>query len=307
MNKSLGAAIDLGTNTARLLIGSVDENGMEQHLLMRRITRLGGGFSETTGISSAAQGRTLEAIGEFAATIRQHDVEYVKAVATSAVRDAINGPEFCAAILAQTGLSFEVIDGQTEGLLTLEGVRVGLDKETEQLMVFDVGGGSTEYTVAQGEVILATESLPLGVVRLSEGKVTTTAMIDKIDRELLQLRSYLAEKSVLPAQDRCTLIATAGTATTLAAISLRMTDYDYRRVNNHLLALKEIRDIFELLLPLEPAERLLVPGLEKGREDLIIAGTLITLRTMEIFGFEELKVSDFGLLEGVLLAGARRC
>src|SRR6185369_9481566 len=132
MSKSLGAAIDLGTNTARLLIGSVDENGMEQNLLMRRITRLGGGFSKTTGISSAAQGRTLEAIGEFAATIRQHDVEYVKAVATSAVRDAINGPEFCAAILAQTGLSFEVIDGQTEGLLTLEGVRVGLDKETEQ-------------------------------------------------------------------------------------------------------------------------------------------------------------------------------
>jgi exopolyphosphatase / guanosine-5'-triphosphate,3'-diphosphate pyrophosphatase len=307
MNRRLGAAIDLGTNTARLLIGSVDENGMEQHLLMRRITRLGGGFSETTGISGAAQERTLAAIREFAATIRQHDVEYVKAVATSAVRDAINGPEFCAAIRAQTGLSFEVIDGQSEGLLTLEGVRMGLDKETAQLMVFDVGGGSTEYTVAQGELILATESLPLGVVRLSEGKVTTTAMIDKIDRELLQHKSHLAEKSVLPARDRCTLIGTAGTATTLAAISLRMTDYDYRRVNNHLLALKEIRDIFERLLPLEPAERLLVPGLEKGREDLIIAGTLITLRTMEIFGFEELKVSDFGLLEGVLLAGARRC
>jgi exopolyphosphatase / guanosine-5'-triphosphate,3'-diphosphate pyrophosphatase len=307
MKRGLGAAIDLGTNTARLLIGSVDENGMEQHLLMRRITRLGGGFSESTGIADAAQERTLGALREFAATIREHDVEYVKAVATSAVRDAVNGPQFCAAILAETGLRFEVIDGQSEGLLTLDGVRVGLDRETEQLMVFDVGGGSTEYTIAQGEQILATESLPLGVVRLSEGKVTTTAMIDKIDRELLQLRFRLAEKSVLPVRERCTLVGTAGTATTLAAISLKMTDYDYRRVNNHLLTLGEIRDIYGRLLPLKPAERLLVPGLEKGREDLIIAGTLITLRTMEIFGFAELKVSDFGLLEGVLLAGARRC
>jgi exopolyphosphatase/guanosine-5'-triphosphate,3'-diphosphate pyrophosphatase len=97
-------------------------------------------------------------------------------------------------------------------------------------------------------------------------------------------------------------VGTAGTATTLAAISMQMADYDYRKVNNYCLSLKEIESIFTKLLPMTPAERLMVTGMEKGREDLIIAGTLLTIKTLACFSSTMLKVSDFGLLEGALLS-----
>jgi exopolyphosphatase/guanosine-5'-triphosphate,3'-diphosphate pyrophosphatase len=142
------------------------------------------------------------------------------------------------------------------------------------------------------------------VVRLTEGKGDPGAMTEKIGRELELLRDALRQGGLIDHLADATLIGTAGTATTLAAISMGMTDYDYRRVNNYTISRQEVRDIFDRLLPLTPAGRLAVPGLEKGREDLIIAGSLITLSTMELFGFEQLKVSDFGLLEGVLLSVA---
>ncbi len=296
------AAIDLGTNTARLLIGSIDpQGGIVQLQLQRRIVRLGGGFNREVGLSEEAMERALEALRSFAAEIGRHRVTRVRAVATSAVRDAANGKAFIARVHDATGISLEIIGGEEEGLLTLRGVLAGLDDTAGNFLVFDIGGGSTEYTMAADETPLFTSSLPLGVVRLTEGKTTLPAMEEKIDRELGVLKAELTGSGLSSRMGGATLLGTAGTVTTLAAISLKMTDYDYRKVNNHTLALAEIREIFGLLLPMTPAERLRVPGLEQGREDLIIAGMLITIRTMELFGFSRLKVSDFGLLEGLLL------
>jgi exopolyphosphatase / guanosine-5'-triphosphate,3'-diphosphate pyrophosphatase len=299
------AAIDLGTNTARLLIATFDENRtVRQVLLKRRITRLGGGFTKHGGISADARERSSVALREFAADIRQLNVDRVRAVATSAVRDAVNGQAFCAQVLEATGIRLEVIDGNEEGELTLSGVLAGIDGVPEHLMVFDVGGGSTEYTFTSGTKLLYTESLPLGVVRLTEGKVSQEAMLDKIERELNSLRRSLGSQGLTPLLKGAELVGTAGTATTLAAISMGMTDYDYRRVNNYTLSLEEIRSILAMLLPLTPEQRLSIPGMEPGREDLIIAGILITVKTMETFDFSSLKVSDFGLLEGVLASVA---
>ncbi len=296
------AAIDLGTNTVRLLIGSLVDGEIRQTLIVRRITRLGGGFTRESGISPEAWERTLASLKEFAQHIAEHAVTRIRAVATSAVRDAVNGAAFCNKVLAETGIELEVIDGETEGLLTLKGVLAGIDGIPERLLLFDVGGGSTEYTVARGTHPLYSRSLPLGVVRLTDGKPTREAMSEKIDRELAALRDDLDGRGYLPMAYGATTIGTAGTATTLAAISLGMTDYDYRKVNNYSLALEEIEAIYNLLLSKSPAERLKVPGLEKGREDLIPAGTLLTLKTLALFGSTTLKVSDFGLLEGVLLS-----
>lgn len=297
------AAIDLGTNTARLLISDVDEAGhITPVIYMRRITRLGGGFTKERGISAEASERTVTALREFAAEIRRHNVARVRAVATSAVRDAVNRKEFCDLILEESGIVLEIIDGETEGVLTLRGVLAEINEKFENFMVFDVGGGSTEYTLARAEKVLYTESLPLGVVRLTEGKITCAAMEEKILRELSVIRENLAKNEFLPFLENAVLVGTAGTATSLAAISLKLIDYDYRLVNNYVIGLDEIKEIFSLLLPMTPEERLAVPGLEKGREDLIIAGILIILKTMEMFGFKMLKVSDFGLLEGVLLS-----
>lgn len=296
------AAIDLGTNTVRLLIGSLVDGEISQTLIVRRITRLGGGFTRKLGISSDAWERTLASLREFAQRIAEQGVTRVRAVATSAVRDAVNGPAFCKQVFDKTGIELEVIDGETEGLLTLKGVLAGIDGIPERLLLFDVGGGSTEYTVVRGIDPLYSRSLPLGVVRLTDGKQTPDAMSEKIDRELAALREELAERGLLAVAYGATIVGTAGTATTLAAISLGMTNYDYRKVNNYSLSFEEIEEIYSLLLPLAPAERLKVPGLEKGREDLIIAGTLLTLKTLSLFGSNTLKVSDFGLLEGVLLS-----
>jgi exopolyphosphatase / guanosine-5'-triphosphate,3'-diphosphate pyrophosphatase len=296
------ASIDLGTNTARLLIGSSEDGRIERHFISRKITRLGGGFTKESGISPEAAERTISALKDFANSIKEHDVERVRAVATSAVRDAANRTEFCAAVKKSTGIELEVISGELEGKLTLSGVISGLDVRSGLLFVFDVGGGSTEYTVSSGEDILITRSLPLGVVRLTEGKSGIDAMATKVEKELSCLSKELRASPFSDCLSSSTLIGTAGTATTLAAISLKLSDYDYRKVNNHLLSLAEIRSIFDTLLPLTPEERLRqVPGLEKGREDLIIAGTILTMKTMEMFGFSTLKVSDYGLLEGVLI------
>jgi len=293
------ASIDLGTNTARLLIATL--NPFQQILLKRTITRLGGGFSREHGLSTEAMQRSLAALADFAAELKRHGVERLRAVATSAVRDAVNGAAFCARVASETGIELEVIDGRQEALFTLAGVSSALADAARDLAVFDIGGGSTEYTLASGGAALFSRSLPLGVVRLTEGKADLARMQDKIARELSRLKRDLEDAGYLEAFSRAALVGTAGTATTLAAIKLQMTDYDYRKVNNCVVSQPRVRAIFEQLLPLTPAQRLGVVGLEPGREDLIIAGTLVVLETMRIFGFENLTVSDSGLLEGLLL------
>jgi len=295
------AAIDFGTNTARLLIADLHGDGsFEQVVLKRTIVRLGGGFSREKGLADEAMQRALACLSDFSETIRLYAVDTVRAVGTSAVRDAANGPAFVDLVRKKTGIRLDVIDGLTEGGVTLEGVLSGLDQQPEQLLVVDVGGGSTEYTLARGTRPFFVHSLPLGVVRLTEGKADPAAMTDKIRRELDCLEQRMTAVGASLSSD-AVLVGTAGTATTLAAISLKMVEYDYRKVTNSLLELHEIQRIYDQLRLLSPEERLGVAGMEKGREDLIIAGSLITLLTLQRFGFNAMKVSDYGLLEGLVV------
>ncbi len=298
MNQTV-AAIDLGTNTARLLIAGRDP--YRQILLKRIITRLGGGFTRERGLSEEAQLRSIEALKEFALDMSQHGVERLRGVATSAVRDARNGGDFVQRVLSETGIALEVIDGDEEALLTLRGVGSILDRKECDLAVFDVGGGSTEYTLASNLQPLFSRSLPIGVVRLTEGKSGVVEMEEKIRRELTALKEALAAQGLEDRFRKATLVGTAGTATTLAAIDMGMEQYDYKLVNNHTMPLSAVERIYRHLLPLTPQQRLQVKGLEPGREDLIIAGVLVVLTTMHLFGLETFKVSDSGLLEGLIL------
>jgi exopolyphosphatase/guanosine-5'-triphosphate,3'-diphosphate pyrophosphatase len=295
------ASIDLGTNTARLLIAKLVDGKIIPLALERRITRLGGGFCKTAGISPEAWSRSLSALEEFAAIMSRHRVTEVAAVATSAVRDAVNGAAFANDILERTGIRLTVIDGDREGKLTLRGILSVIPDPSSPVLAFDVGGGSTEYTLYQPDAPLFVRSTPLGVVRLTEGKGTIGAMQEKIDRELFRLQHDLAAAGLLEVVSRSALVGTAGTATTLAAMDLGMVRYDPARINNHSLPLPRVRQLLEMLAPLPSDQRLMIPGMEKGREDLIIAGMLITLRTMEILAIPSMAVSDSGLLEGLLL------
>lgn len=295
------AAIDFGTNTARLLIGERHNHKLSTLRVEREIVRLGGGFSDERGLSEEAQQRGLNCLKRFAAIMREYGVEQVRASATSAVRDAVNGASFVELVSRETGISLNVIGGDLEARLTLAGVISGLDVIEDRMVVLDVGGGSTEITVAEDGIPLFVSSIPLGVVRLTEGFRTLPSMIRRIEAVMSQLESEMSAAGIC-GQPGSELVATAGTATTLAAIQMEMTEYDYRRVNNYLITRTEIESIYQRLLPLSPSERISIPGLEKGREDLIMAGILITVHVMDRFGFGRLKVSDYGLLEGLAIS-----
>ena len=298
----LCAAIDFGTNTARLLIGRRTAKGLTTLHIEREVVRLGGGFTDAGGLSVEAQQRGLECLKRFADIIQGYGVTSVRASATSAVRDAVNGQAFVDKVLNETGILLTVIAGDLEGLLTLKGVAAGLDRIHKNMLILDVGGGSTELTVVENGEPLFVRSMPMGVVRLTEGFNTDQAMRERIATVMSYLLADMSSAGIRIPPD-CVFIATAGTATTLAAIQLDMESYDYRRVNNFLVHRSDISEIYQRLLPLQPYERLAVKGLEKGREDLIIAGILIVMSTMDTFGFSVMKVSDYGLLEGLALSG----
>lgn len=295
------AAIDFGTNTARLLICEYEFQKLVTLRVEREIVRLGGGFSDDRGLSDDALLRGLNCLKRFAGIMKEYGVIKMRASATSAVRDALNGASFVDLVKKETGIQLTVIDGDLEGRLTLNGVISGLDVIHQNMLVLDVGGGSTEITVAENGNPLFVHSMPLGVVRLTEGFTKYQSMKQRISTILSQIAVEMSSAGI-HIHPESELVSTAGTATTLAAIQMEMEDYDYRRVNNFLISREQIEAIYERLMPLTPQERILVPGLEKGREDLIMAGILVTTCVMDTFGFSRLKISDYGLLEGLALS-----
>ena len=295
------AAIDLGTNTARLLIAERLPGGIVPVLVEREIVRRGGGFNEEFGLSTEAQLRALACLARFSETVRGFGVNKVRASATSAVRDAVNGRMFVEKVFQETGIHLVVIDGEEEARLTLTGVLSALDSEPKTLVVLDIGGGSSEFSVSSGGMPAFIKSMPIGVVRLTEGFDTADKMYERVNSVLNHLGDDLATAGIAFSEE-AELVGTAGTATTLAAIKLEMVEYDYRAVNNFTINRVDIGVIFERLSLLSPPDRLSIKGLEKGREDLIIAGLIIITSVMDKFGFTRLKVSDFGLLEGLALS-----
>lgn len=297
------AAIDFGTNTARLLIAVLSSAGITPVRVEREIVRLGGGFTDEYGLSVEARERGLACLHRFSEIISEYGVRQVRASATSAVRDAVNGGEFVDKVLQDTGINLVVIDGDAEARLTLKGVLSGLDSECGKLVVLDVGGGSTEFTVSSHGTPVFIKSMPIGVVRLTEGFRTSNEMVERVRFVIDQLEKDLSSAGIIVSGDS-ELVGTAGTATTIAAIKMEMVDYDYRKVNNFTVSRGDIAEIFQRLSQLTLQERLAIKGLEKGREDLIIAGLIIITSVMDKFGFNRLKVSDFGLLEGLALSGS---
>lgn len=298
----LCAVIDFGTNTARLLIAERSISGITPIRIEREIVRLGGGFTELSGISNEACERGIACLKRFSEIAAEYGVSRVMASATSAVRDAVNGAEFVDRVCIETGINLVVIDGNTEACLTLKGVLFGLESETEHVILLDVGGGSTEFTVSSQGIPVFVKSMPIGVVRLTEGFKTSDNMIGRVQAVIDELEKDLISSGITITEMH-ELVGTAGSATTIAAIKLEMSEYDYRKVNNFSVSSEDINSIYDRLSKLSPQERLSIKGLEKGREDLIIGGLIIIIAVMDRFGFSKMKVSDFGLLEGLALSG----
>jgi exopolyphosphatase/guanosine-5'-triphosphate,3'-diphosphate pyrophosphatase len=234
----------------------------------------------------------------------------MRIVATSAVREAANGRDFAAAVERAVGRPVDVISGEEEARLTLRGVVAGLGAAAGSILLFDIGGGSTEYVLADGLRVREAASLRLGVVPLAErfpfpDRVDPDRYAELLGEVETHLRRELPPAIVRARPDR--LVGTAGTVTTLAALDLELTRYDAARVQGHVLAADAVARLLVRLGALSVVARAALPCLEPGRADLIVPGIAIVVATMRLFGADALVVSDYGLREGILAdAVARR-
>ncbi len=298
------ASIDIGSNTVRLLILEVDESLNFRVLTSRRvITRLGEGMDTYGELLEARMSETFSALSQFRQDCLDHGNPPLRAVATSAVREASNGKQFVRLALQKTGIKIEIIPWEEEARLTLEGVFWKIPHKNRKSLIIDIGGGSTEFILSEGKDIASFCSSSLGVVRLTEKYIHQHPVLNT---EYENLTTYLREelKTVqkkLSAFLPQVLIGTAGTVTTLAALNGNIYPYDPEKIHGTLLSRKEIETLSLNLKARSLNERLALKALEPGREDLIIAGTAIVLETMRIFQCDPLQVSEYSLREGIIL------
>jgi len=298
------AAIDVGTNTVRLLVAEADGPGRFRALYEdQAITRLGEGFRATRTLGWEPMRRTVEVVARYADVARAVGAHPIAAVGTAAARDARNGGEFVAEVDRAAGLRLEVLSGEREAALMLRGVLSGLGLGRERILVMDVGGGSTEFVLAAGGPPERLVSVRLGVVVLTERYLKCnpprTWEVIKLEGAIADQLDDLGERLGDVRGRLCA--GTGGTATTLAAIDLGLREYDGRRVNGYRLYRRRLTELYRWLSRMTLESRRRVPGLEPDRADVIVAGAAIVLQTMEALGFSEVKVSDGGLREGVLL------
>ena len=289
----------------RLLVVEVSVTGQRRALYeTQAITRLGEGLAATGRLSEAAMTRTMAAVADFCRSAEARGAREILIVATSAVRDALNRQTFVDRVQRAVGHPVEVVTGEEEARLTLLGVLEGLPGRAGTFVLFDIGGGSTEFILARERRVAAAVSLPLGVVPLAErymtdGPVDWSRYAD-MEREIRSgLTPGLAAFAAASRRDH--LVGTGGTVTTLAALDRELPAYDPARVQGYVLERPRIERLLKRLGALPAAARATLPCLEPGRADLIIPGIAICLAVMDRFGASAVSVSDSGLREGILI------
>jgi exopolyphosphatase/guanosine-5'-triphosphate,3'-diphosphate pyrophosphatase len=303
------AAVDLGSLTVRLAVAEVAGPGKSQVILhLREITGLGREVAETGMLSRADQDLTLEALQGFAREMAAHGVTRGQGVATQAVRQAQNGQEFLQEAMGVLHLPVCLLTPAEEARLTWQGVLSALNPiylEAGPLVFFDVGGGSSEFVLVEPgqEPIFA--GLPLGVLSLSRARpLGDPPRPDKVAalREELheELQNFYQQNFPKLIEESLTLVGTAGSVTTLAAMAQEMPVYDPQRVNNYILTRKMVGKLAERLAALPERERAQLPGIEPAKAGVMVAGALMVQAIMGIFGQDRLVTIDAGLLEGVL-------
>ncbi len=304
------AAIDIGTVTTRLLVADIAPGSIAEVARSTDITHLGEDLTRTGRLSGAAMGRVEEVVARYAAEIERTGADAVRAVATSASRDAANAGEFTA-MLARHGIVAEVVSGATEARLAFAGATWGVD--AEDVLVNDIGGGSTEIVLgsagAEPRVAFA-RSVDVGSRRVTEVCLPSDP---PAPAEFSAARAYVRDLlgpafEALPAPPRSS-IALAGTATTLVAIDLGLTVYDPARVHGAVLARDRVGAIADRLAAMPLSERLEVPGLHPGRAPVIVAGALILGELLDLAGLDSTVVSEHDILYGIaieLVSGLER-
>ena len=275
---NIAAGIDIGSNSIRLIIAEVENNKIKNIIYQEKATtRLAANINKTGILQEEPFNKSINVLAGFRKALNKYNVEKIKTVATSAVREAANGKEFINAA-KNSGIEISIISGKEEGMLEYLGVCSGFDAGRQPL-ILDVGGGSSEIIYMQDNNELHTESHKIGVVKMAD-------MFDfqKSSTEILEKCSaYIKEffKDVTIPNNIQNFIATAGTATTLAAIDMEMTEYDYNKVNGYKITKEKVIEILNKVYSTPYNKRLEIKGMDKGREDLIIPGILIILEILK--------------------------
>ena len=314
----LYAALDLGTNNCRLLIAQPTRPGQFRVVdAFSRIVRLGEGFGASGRLSDAAMDRAIEALKICATKLENRPVRRHRLIATEACRSADNGAEFLVRVREETGLDLEIVNRETEARLAVSGCSSLVGRETDGLVLFDIGGGSSEIAMIDltagrsnrlSDHIRAWTSLPVGVVTLSErhGGCHVTpevfeAMVAEVDEMLA--RFEVPEMPAFTAQaspSRVHLLGTSGTVTTLAGLHLDLPRYDRRKVDGLWLSNEDVDRMLDRLLSWDFDARAANPCIGADRADLVLAGCAILQSIRKRWPSERMRVADRGLREGLL-------
>ncbi len=292
------AAIDIGTNSCRLLI--VDAGGAT---LVRQsdITRLGAGVDATGRLDDVATERTIDQLRRYRGVLDHHHVGRGRAVATSAVRDAANGAGFLDAAEHALGIRPELLSGDEEGRLAFAGATAGRTDEGP-VLVIDVGGGSTEFIVGEGGGSVEAISIDIGCVRLTEAEFHhDPPRPEELSNAVGAAQQAVEEATLLvPAIAAArTVIGVAGTVTTMAAIELGMNTYDRDRINGFHLTRAAAEDVFRTMATESLADRVHNPGLRADRADVIVAGCAIVVSVFRHLHLSQMIVSEDDLLDAL--------
>ncbi len=300
------AAIDVGSNSVKLLVARLDPEDpdhYEEVLREKEMVRLAQETLTTGELSEEAMADGVDCIQRYALLARAAGAERVTAVATCAVREAKNGTEFLRRVRRETGVKVAVISGEEEARLTMRAVRLDLPASCDPLLVVDIGGGSTEVVVANGDDIALSESLELGAVRLTERFVTSDPLSRKDARRLARaIRSRLKplRKPVRRSRFR-TAAGTSGTILAVASIAAALRKKP-RAGGGHLsVSRRDVERAVRLLVRTSLKQKLRIPGLDAERRDIITAGALLLEALMETFGIDGLLVSDRSLRDSLVL------
>jgi exopolyphosphatase/guanosine-5'-triphosphate,3'-diphosphate pyrophosphatase len=307
------AALDLGTNNCRLLVARPTADGFRVIDAFSRIIRLGEGVAASGRISEAAIMRAVEALAVCREKMRARGVGRARLIATAACRSAENGEEFRSRVARDAGLELEIIDSATEARLAATGCTELFDPTASGIILFDIGGGSSELVRLKHSQtgcggpptpdIVAWASLPVGVVTLAErygGKIVTRGTYDAMVEEVAGFVDRFA------AEHGCDLgsfhmLGTSGTVTTIAGVYLRLPRYDRRRVDGCWLSGDEISGVVGELMAMSFEQRAANPCIGAERADLVLAGCAILDAIRRAFPCERLRVADRGLREGMLV------
>jgi len=292
------ASVDLGTNSTRLLVADIEGDRLEEIARRLTITRLGEGVDERRKLLPLPITRVRNCLTDYRRELESLGAERTLAIATSAVRDAENGEAFLGEIEWSYGFTTRLLEGDEEAALMYRGVTAGRPPLEDTLLV-DIGGGSTELVLGTNGGPVASTSLDVGCVRVTERFLPSDP---PMPTELAAAGAYV--RSLLPAYEAPAAIGVAGTVTTLATLDLELPEYDPERTHGHRLALASIERELERLAALTLEERTNVPGIEPGRAPVIVAGVVVLRELMRTYELDEIEVSERDILHGAAFAAA---